>query len=143
MTAGSCEGAGTRRTHRPHENGIGEVVVDVAVKLHRELGPGLLESVYETILSAKLRSLGYEVQRQVAIPLKYEGIEFEEVFRADVIINDLVLLELKAVEKITYSHRKQLQTYLTLSGMKLGYLLNFNEGLMRDGIHRIVNGLDE
>lgn len=115
----------------------------MAVKLHRELGPGLLESVYETILSAKLRSLGYEIRRQVAIPLRYEGIEFEEVFRADMVVNDLVLLELKAVEMITYSHRKQLQTYLALSGMKLGYLLNFNEGLMRDGIHRIVNGLDE
>jgi len=124
-----------------HENQIGTVVVDVAVAVHRELGPGLLESVYEVILAHELRERGLQVERQVAIPIGYRGIQFDEGFRADIMVEDKVILELKSVECVNNAHRKQLLTYLKLTGMKLGYLLNFGEALMKQGITRTVNGL--
>mgnify|MGYP003620250898 FL=1 len=122
------------------ENEIGKVVVDSAVRLHQELGPGLLESVYETILAQELKRRGCAIVRQVSIPIQYHGIRFEEGFRADLIVENKVLLELKSVEQTTRAHAKQVLTYLKLTGMKLGYLLNFGEALMRDGITRIING---
>ena len=122
------------------ENEIGKVVVDSAVRLHQELGPGLLESVYETILAQELTRRGCAIVRQVSIPIQYHGIRFEEGFRADLIVENKVLLELKSVEQTTRAHAKQVLTYLKLTGMKLGYLLNFGEALMRDGITRIING---
>ena len=123
-----------------HENEIGSVVVDCAVTLHQDLGPGLLETVYEVTLARALERRGLGVQQQVIVPIKYEGETFTEGFRADLIVESKVLLELKSVERVTPAHRKQLLTYLRLTGLKLGYLLNFGEALMRDGITRTING---
>jgi GxxExxY protein len=123
-----------------NENDIGAIVIDCAVKLHRELGPGLLESVYETVLAHELEERGLRVKRQVTVPIEYHGIRFEEGFRADLIVDRKVILELKSIERVTNAHKKQLLTYLRLTGMKVGYLLNFGEGLMKDGITRIING---
>ncbi|WP_372847177.1 GxxExxY protein [Pontiella sp.] len=122
------------------ENEIGKVVVDCAVKLHMELGPGLLESVYEVLLAHRLASKGLKVERQVHIPIEFDGIRFDEGFRADLIVEEKVLVELKSVERTAKAHQKQVLTYLKLTGIKLGYLLNFGEALMKDGIHRILNG---
>ncbi|OHB78433.1 MAG: GxxExxY protein [Planctomycetes bacterium RBG_16_55_9] len=125
------------------ENEIGTIVVEEAVALHRELGPGLLEFVYEVCLAKALEQRGLVVHRQKPIPIEYQGIRFDEGFRADVVIDGKVILELKSVEKTTRAHKKQVLTYLRLTGLKLGYLLNFGEALMKNGIERIVNGLDE
>ncbi len=122
------------------ENKIGSAVVDCAVALHRDLGPGLLETVYEVTLARALERRGLHVQRQVAVPIEYEGERFADGFRADLIVEGKVLLELKSVERVTPAHKKQLLTYLRLTGLKLGYLLNFGEALMRDGITRTING---
>jgi GxxExxY protein len=123
------------------ENQIGKVVVDAAVSVHRELGPGLLESVYETVLAHELGERGLRVDRQVPVPIEYHGIRFDEGFRADLMVEGKVILELKSVETVSKAHKKQVITYLRLTGLKLGFLLNFGEALMRDGITRIVNGL--
>ncbi len=123
-----------------NENEIGTVVVDCAVKLHKSLGPGLLESVYEAILANRLEQSGFTVERQKPIPIKFDGMSFDEGFRADLIVNCLVILELKSVEKIHPVHKKQLLTYLKLTDLKLGYLLNFGDELMKNGITRIING---
>ncbi len=123
-----------------NENEIGKIVVDSAVCLHKELGPGLLESVYEVLLSYELQSRGLKLKRQVSIPIEYRGIKFDEGFRADIIVENKVVLELKSVETASKAHKKQVLTYLKLTGMKLGYLLNFGESLMKDGITRLLNG---
>ncbi len=125
------------------ENEIGTIVVEEAIALHRELGPGLLEFVYEVCLADALERRGLAVQRQKPIPIEYRGIRFDEGFRADMVLDSKVILELKSVEKTTKVHAKQVHTYLRLTGLKLGYLLNFGEALMKDGIERIVNGLDK
>ncbi|MCK4392845.1 GxxExxY protein [Candidatus Bipolaricaulota bacterium] len=125
------------------ENEIGKIVVDAAVSVHRDLGPGLLETVYEVALAHVLRQRGLAVKRQVPIPIEYCGIRFDEGFRADIIIEGKVILELKSIQKVNNAHKKQLLTYLRLAGLKLGYLLNFGEALMKDGITRTVNRLDE
>ena len=122
------------------ENDIGTIVVDCAVQLHKDLGPGLYESVYETVLAHLLNERGLDVKRQVPIPVIYKGISFEEGFRADIIVNNKVILELKSIETVNNAHKKQVLTYLRLSNRKLGYLLNFSEELMKDGIFRVVNG---
>jgi GxxExxY protein len=122
------------------ENEIGSVVMDCSVALHRDLGPGLLETVYEVTLGRALERRGLRVERQVAVPIEHEGERFAEGFRADLIVEGKVLLELKSVERVTPAHKKQLLTYLRLTGLKLGYLLNFGEALMRDGITRTING---
>lgn len=125
------------------ENEISKFVVDAAIKIHREVGPGLLETVYETILYNELCRQGLKVERQKGIRIRYQGQHFHEGFRADLLIENKVILELKSVERISTVHQKQLLTYLRLSGVKLGLLLNFGEELMRQGIQRIVNGLEE
>ena len=122
------------------ENEIGSIIVDCAVELHRNLGPGLLETVYEVTLARALERRGLAVQRQVAVPIEYQGETFSEGFRADLIVGKLVIVELKSIERVTPAHKKQLLTYLRLTGLKLGYLLNFGEALMRDGITRTING---
>lgn len=126
-----------------NENEIGTLVLAAAVELHRDLGPGLLESVYEIVLARELSSRGLAVGRQVPVPIVYKGLRFEEGFRADLIVAGRVLLELKSVERVTPAHKKQVQTYLRLTGLKLGYLLNFGEALLKDGITRCVNRLEE
>ena len=122
------------------ENAIGTIVVDYAVKLHKSLGPGLLETVYEAVLAKQLEKAGLSVQRQVSVPIKFEGLVFDEGFRADIIVNDLVILELKSIEKVHPVHKKQVLTYLKLTNRKLGYLLNFGDELMKNGLTRIING---
>ncbi|MBC2593018.1 GxxExxY protein [Ruficoccus amylovorans] len=122
------------------ENEIGREVVDAAIELHRELGPGLLESVYESVLARLLAERGIEVERQVSIPVTFRNMRFEEGFRADIVAGRKVILELKSVEAITRAHQKQLLTYLRLTGLKLGFVLNFGEELMKNGIKRIING---
>jgi len=125
------------------ENEIGKVVVDSAVSIHRALGPGLLETVYEVTLAHELQQRGLRVERQVPISIEFRGIKFDEAFRADIVVEGKVVLEIKSVEQVTHAHKKQLQTYLRLTGHKLGFLLNFGEALMKNGITRAVNGLDE
>jgi len=122
------------------ENEIGTVVVDCAVRLHMELGPGLLESVYEVLLVHMLQEAGLKVERQVPIPIEFHGIRFEEGFRADIVVENAVILELKSIETVSNAHKKQVLTYLRLTGKKLGVLLNFGEEVMKDGISRIING---
>lgn len=126
-----------------NENEIGEIVVDCAVRLHRELGSGLLESVYEILLAHALEARGLKVSRQVPIPIMYDGVRFDEGFRADILVEGKVILELKSVESTLKVHKKQVLTYLKLSNTKLGYLLNFGETLMKDGITRLLNGVIE
>lgn len=123
-----------------HENEIGTAIVDCAVHLHQDLGPGLLETVYEAILARKLEQRGLSVQRQFPVSIAYDGQQFDEGFRADLIVGGKVILELKSVENVHPAHTKQLLTYLRLTNMKLGYLLNFGEALMKDGITRTING---
>jgi GxxExxY protein len=125
------------------ENDIGTEVVGAAIAVHKALGPGLLETVYEVVLAHELERRGHRVRRQVAVPIRYGGKVFDEGFRADINVEDKVILELKSVERTTPAHKKQIQTYLRLTGCKLGYLLNFGEALMKDGIVRTVNGLDD
>jgi GxxExxY protein len=125
------------------ENEVGAQVVDAAIGIHRELGPGLLETVYEVILARELRHRGLSVERQVPIAIEYQGIRFDEGFRADIVIDDKVIVEIKCVERLNNAHKKQLLTYLRLTGMRLGYLLNFGESMLKDGITRTVNGLAE
>ena len=123
-----------------HENEISGIVVDSALLVHRELGPGLLESVYEVALAHVLRERGLRLTRQQPIPVVFRGITFEEGFKADIIVEGMVLIELKSVERLAPVHSKQVLTYLRLSGIHLGLLLNFGAPLMRDGIERIVCG---
>ncbi len=126
-----------------NENEIGRLVVDAAVAVHRELGPGLLESVYEAVLADELVQRGLAVAWQVMVPISYKGKQIDDGYRADIVVNDLVVLELKSIEAIRDVHKKQLLTYLKLGGKKLGFLLNFGEAVMKKGIVRIVNGLPE
>ena len=125
------------------ENDLGTKILEAAISIHRELGPGLLESVYEVILCRELKEFGLNVERQVPIPITHRGTRFEEDFRADLIVEGMVLLEIKSVERVIPSHKKQVQTYLRLTDIKLGYLLNFGEAILRDGITRCVNQLHE
>ena len=122
------------------ENEIGKIVVNAAIQLHRALGPGLLESVYEVTLARRLKKEGLAVARQVGVPIEFEGEKFDEGFRADLIVEGKVIIELKSVENIGPAHKKQLLTYLKLTGLKLGYLLNFGDELMKNGITRTING---
>jgi GxxExxY protein len=123
------------------ENDIGTIVVSSAIAVHKELGPGLLETVYEIALAHELQEQGLIVERQVPVAIQYRGIRFEEGFRADMIVAGKVILEMKSVEAISNMHKKQLLTYLKLTNKKLGYLLNFSAPVMKDGITRIANGL--
>ncbi len=122
------------------ENEIGKIVVDCAYRVHQTLGPGLLESVYEVALAHEIGKRGLSVERQVPIPVAYDGLRFDEGFRADLIVAGLVILELKAVEQVHPVHKKQLLTYLRLTDKKLGYLINFGAELIRDGVSRVSNG---
>lgn len=125
------------------EDEVGRLIVDVAVQIHQEVGPGLLETVYEVILAYELRRRGLGVERQIPIPVTYEGLKFDEGFRVDLIVENKVIIELKCVARLNNAHRKQLLTYLRLADKKLGYLLNFGEFLMKNGIARIANRLPE
>jgi len=123
------------------ENELSKIIVDLAYKVHTKLGPGLLESVYEEILYFELTKLGLSVERQKGIPVLWDDLKMELGFRADLIIENKVIIELKSVEIIAPVHPKQLLTYLKITGIKLGLLINFNEALIKNGITRIVNNL--
>ena len=125
------------------ENDIAKIVVDASYHIHVRLGPGLLESVYVRILEYELTKRGLRVRREVPIPFRYYDIEFDEGFRADLIVEDKVLLELKSVENTAPVHKKQVLTYLKLTEVKLGLLINFGAPLIKDGIFRLANGLAE
>ena len=127
----------------PTENEIARQNVDAAYQIHTRLGPGLLEKVYEVLLAHELRKRGLEVERQMSVPIRYDGIAFDEGFRADLIVADKVIVEVKTVEYLNPAHKKQLLTYLRLTDKRLGLLINFAEALIRDGITRVVNGLEE
>ena len=123
------------------ENELSKIIVDKCLKIHRKLGPGLLESVYEEVLFYEFTKDSIQCKRQVGIPVIYEDIKLDLGFRADMVVGDKVMLELKSVEKILPVHKKQLLTYLKLSNMRLGLLINFNVELIKNGITRIVNNL--
>lgn len=126
-----------------NENEIAKIVVDCCYKIHKELGPGLLESVYEIILAHELENRGLRVKRQAPVPVVWNDIRFDEGFRADLIVEDRLIIELKSVEKTAPVHTKQLLTYLRLTDKRLGLMVNFGEKLIKNGIKRVVNGLDD
>ncbi len=123
------------------ENEIAKKIVDAAYHIHKRLGPGLLESVYETVLAYELKKRGLNVKRQVPVAIVYDNIKFDEGFRADLIAEDKVIVELKSVESVIPVHKKQLLTYMRLADKRLGLLINFGSELIRDGISRVVNNL--
>lgn len=132
-----------RKGIRNKEDQLSEVIVDAAFQVHNELGPGLLESVYEVVLAHELNSRGLNAQRQVPIPVKYKNFSFDEGFRADIIVDNAVLVELKSIERLAAAHKKQVLTYLKMASLKLGFLMNYGEPLFKNGVFRIVNGLVE
>ena len=123
------------------ENAIATIIVDAAFKIHKTLGPGLLESVYQATLDHELRRRGLSVNREVSLPVHYEGIQLEVGYRVDLIVADKVIIEVKSVEAIAPVHKKQVLTYLRLMDLRLGLLINFNVERIKEGIHRVVNGL--
>jgi len=125
------------------ENQIAALVVDAALKIHRTLGPGLLESVYQATLTYELEKRGLKVIKEQALPVYYETVKLELGFRVDLIVDGKVVIEIKSTEALNPVHRKQLRTYLRLMDLRLGLLINFNVELIKDGIQRVVNRLDE
>ena len=125
------------------ENEIAREIVNAAFKVHTTLGPGLLESVYETVLAYELGQRGLHVVRQQAIPVVYENVHMDDGFRADLIVGGKVIVELKSLEVVAPVHKKQVLTYLRLSNRRLGLLINFGAEFIKDGITRVVNGLAE
>ena len=123
------------------ENEIARVIVDISYQIHRELGPGLFESVYEEILFYELNEYGFSVERQKPIPVIWKNKKMELGFRADLIIENKVVIEVKSVEAINPIHPKQVLTYIRLTNLKLGLLINFNEPLIKNGLKRVVNNL--
>ena len=125
------------------ENEIAEIIVDVAYRIHKQLGPGLLESVYEAIMAYELRKRGLHVLQQQALPVVHEEVRMDVGFRADLIVEGKVIVEIKSLEVLAPVHKKQLLTYLRVADKRLGLLINFGEALIKDGITRIVNRLAE
>jgi GxxExxY protein len=125
------------------ENALAREIVDAAYRIHTRLGPGLLESVYEAVLAHELKSRSLRILRQHPIPIIYDTLRIDNGFRADLVVEDKVIVEIKSLELVAPVHKKQLMTYLRLSNKRLGLLINFNVGLIKDGIVRIVNGLEE
>ena len=125
------------------ENELAAIIVDACYKIHSKLGPGLLETVYELVLHKELKQRDLSVIRQKLVPIVWEGITFDEGFRADLIVNDKVIVEVKSVEHLAAVHGKQLLTYLRLMDKRLGLLVNFGEALIKTGIKRVVNSLEE
>lgn len=124
-----------------NENLVGERVLGCALKVHRALGPGLLEGAYEACLAYELARSGVAARRQVVMPVRYEDMEVELGYRLDLLVEDCVVVEVKAVERLADVHRAQVISYLRLGGYRLGYLLNFNVPVLKNGIVRIANGL--
>jgi GxxExxY protein len=125
------------------ENEIAAVVVDAAYRLHTGLGPGIFEIVYEVLLAHELPNHGYSVERQVAVPIIWDGIRFDEGFRADLLVDDSVIVEVKSIAALDAVHSKQVLTYLRLMDKRLGLLINFGDHMIKHGIKRIANGMPE
>lgn len=125
------------------ENEIAKIVVNTSLSIHRSLGPGLFESVYQRVLAYELRKAGLKVDTETPVPLEWDGNILDESFRADMIVEGKLLLELKSLEKLSPVHKKQVLTYLRLLDLRLGLLLNFGAELMKEGIHRIANGIED
>lgn len=125
------------------ENEIAKEVVDAAYKVHTTLGPGLLESVYEVVMAYELSRRGLTVRRQVPVPIRYDSIVLDEGFRADLLVEEKVIVEIKSVESTAPVHKKQVLTHIRLADKRLGLLINFGEALIKDGITRLVNKLEE
>ncbi len=123
------------------ENKLGEFILGCALKVHRTLGPGLLEGAYETCLAHEIEKGGFAAKRQLVMPMTYDGLAVDIGYRLDLLVEDRIVIEVKAVERLADVHRAQLLSYLKLGGFRLGYLLNFNVALMKDGIIRLANGL--
>jgi GxxExxY protein len=123
------------------ENEISKIILDISFDIHTKLGPGLFESVYEEILTYELENYGLSIKRQQEIPVIWDELKMEIGFRADIIVENKVIIELKSIEALAPIHYKQLTTYLKITGLKLGLLINFNEYLLKDGIKRIANKL--
>jgi iron complex transport system substrate-binding protein len=121
-------------------NDITGTIVDVSLRIHRELGPGLLESVYEAVLARALETRGLHVERQKVIRFVYDGMVFEGAFRIDLLVENQVIVELKSVETLAPVHKKKLLTYLRLTDKRIGLLLNFGSATLKEGLHRVVNG---
>jgi GxxExxY protein len=124
-------------------NEISGIIIDSALSIHRRLGPGLLESVYQAVLAHELRKRGLAVETELPIPVVWEDVKLEVGFRADLIVEGMVIVELKSIETIARVHKKILLTYLRLADKRLGLLINFGEELLKDGIHRVANNLEE
>ena len=120
------------------EEDIGKAIVGAAFKIHKELGPGLLEKVYEVCLAHELRKNGFQVVRQIDIPIQYDGITFDEGLRLDILVENKIIVEVKAIEQVNPVWQAQVLSHLKLTGLRLGYLINFNVPLMKDGIKRFI-----
>lgn len=131
----------TQNSPSMHENDISYKIIGAAIEIHKTIGPGLLESAYENALAFDLKELGFKVRQQVPMPFIYKDIKQDVGYRVDLLVNDKVILEIKAVESLIPVHYAQLLTYLKLSGIKLGLLINFNSKFLKDNIHRVVNNL--
>lgn len=118
---------------------ISGAVLDVALRMHRDLGPGLLESVYETVLAGKLAKMGFAVARQRPVDIHFDGMTFDAAFRIDLLVDERLLVEIKSVERLSAAHAKQLLTYLRLTGQPVGLLINFGGATLREGVRRVVN----
>jgi GxxExxY protein len=114
-------------------------VIDVAIRLHRDLGPGLLETVYEMVLAGKLAAMGYTVLRQHPVNIDYDGLHFPAAFRIDLLIDHRLIVEIKSIERLNAAHAKQLLTYLRLTGQSVGLLINFGGATLKEGLRRLVN----
>ena len=125
------------------DNAIAKEIVDAAFRIHTTLGPGLLESVYQTVLASELGRRGLRTVSQQPIPVVYENVRIDTGFRADLVVEEKVIVEIKSVESLAPVHKKQLLTYLRLADKRLGLLINFHVALIKDGITRIVNGLED
>ncbi len=123
------------------ENELATKIIGVAIDIHKKLGPGLLESVYENTLAYELKTAGLEIQQQVAMPVVYKDVKMKVGYRVDLLVENKVIVELKSVENLLPVHYAQTLTYIKLSDLKLALLINFNEKLLKNGIHRIVNNL--
>lgn len=125
------------------ENDISREIVDASLKIHRALGPGLFESVYEAVLAHELSRRGLAVARQVAVPVEFEGVRFEEGYRVDLLVGGSVMVELKSIDRLQPVHRKQVLTYIRLANKRLGLLVNFGADYIKNGVERIVNDMPE
>jgi GxxExxY protein len=124
-------------------NDITSAIIESSIDIHRRLGPGLLESVYRKVLAYELRKRGFEIEEEWPIPVNWDAVRLEVGFRADLIVNGAVIVELKSIEKVVAVHKKMLLTYLRVSDKRIGLLINFGEEILKNGIHRIANKYEE